>query len=151
MYGKLSFPRFFWHLAIFGIFFGCRLMSFFLTQFWTEKLLIHNLTPCRILPLLLSILLRGHDGATGCPGCSLHRDSDSPPRNLRQLGVCCPVLCQARAGLCGSSSSYSRVQGGWVMLQLFLISRGPYYDLHLGFYFHVCFDFDVVYHDCILR
>ena len=43
MYGKLSITRFFWHLAIFGKLFCCRLMNIFLTQFWTKNLLIHNL------------------------------------------------------------------------------------------------------------
>ena len=42
MYGKLSITRFFWHLAIFRILFGCWLMNIFLTQFWTVKLLIHK-------------------------------------------------------------------------------------------------------------
>ena len=45
MYGKLSITRFFWHLAIFNICFCCRLMNTFLTQFWTEKLLIHKPQP----------------------------------------------------------------------------------------------------------
>ena len=52
MYGKLSITRFFWQLAIFSIFFWCRLMNIFLTQFWTVKLLIHKPQPrpkyCRL-------------------------------------------------------------------------------------------------------
>ena len=50
MYGKLSITRFFWHLAIFNKFCCCRLMNIFLTQFWTENLLIHKPQPCHMLP-----------------------------------------------------------------------------------------------------
>ena len=46
MYRKLSITRFFWHLAIFSIFFCCQLMNIFLTQFWTVRLLIHKPQPC---------------------------------------------------------------------------------------------------------
>ena len=45
MYGKLWITRFFWHLAIFGQLFCCRLMNIFLTQFCTVKLLIHKPQP----------------------------------------------------------------------------------------------------------
>ena len=45
MHGKLLITQFFWHLAIFGKLFCCRLMNIFLTQFWTEKLLIHKPQP----------------------------------------------------------------------------------------------------------
>ena len=47
MYGKLSITLLFWHLAIFLILFWRRLMNIFLTQFWTEKLLIHKPQPRR--------------------------------------------------------------------------------------------------------
>ena len=46
--------RFFWRLAIFGIFFCCRLMNMFLTQFWTEKLVIHKPQP-RLISLILEL------------------------------------------------------------------------------------------------
>ena len=49
MYGKLSITRLFSHLAIFRNLFWCRLMNIFLTQFWTEKLLIHKPQPRHIL------------------------------------------------------------------------------------------------------
>ena len=45
MYGTLSTTWFFWHLAIFYMFFPCRLMNIFLTQFWTVKFLIHKPQP----------------------------------------------------------------------------------------------------------
>ena len=53
MYGKLSITWFFWHLAIFSTFFCCRLMNIFLTQFWTEKLLIHKPQPRQPLAVFL--------------------------------------------------------------------------------------------------
>ena len=46
MYRKLSITRFFWQLVIFGIYFCCRLIKIFLTQFWTAKLLIHKPQLC---------------------------------------------------------------------------------------------------------
>ena len=45
MYRKLSITRFFWHLAIFGKLFCCLLIDIFLTQFWTENLIIHKPQP----------------------------------------------------------------------------------------------------------
>ena len=45
MYGKPLITRIFWHLDIFGNIFCCWLMNIFLTQFWTEKLLIHKPQP----------------------------------------------------------------------------------------------------------
>ena len=45
MCGKISITWFFWHLAIYGKLFFCRLINIFLTQFWTENLLIHKPQP----------------------------------------------------------------------------------------------------------
>ena len=56
MYRKLLITRFFRHLAIFGIYFCCRLMNIFLTQFWTVKLLIHKPQPCHMTKQVSTVI-----------------------------------------------------------------------------------------------
>ena len=60
MYGKLLITWFFWNLAIFGKLFCCPLINIFLTQFWTDNLLIHKPQPRRMHSITICQTTKSH-------------------------------------------------------------------------------------------